>query len=134
LNREMITVTAGILVRDARVFIAKRKAHARLAGKWEFPGGKVEQGETPEVCLKRELEEELGIDATVGDYLGESIYRYDFGTVRILFYRAFWDGKPIVSKDHQEVQWVSLDQLDGYDFAPADIPFVEKLMARHIPF
>ena len=123
----MITVTAAILVKDARVFIAQRKAHARLAGKWEFPGGKVEQGETPEACLKRELKEELAIDATVGDYMDESVYEYDFGTVRILFYRAFWDGRPIASRDHQSVQWVSLEELTQYDFTPADLPLVEKL-------
>jgi len=123
----MITVTAGILVRDARVFVAQRKANKRLAGKWEFPGGKVEPGETPEACLQRELEEELDINVTVGDYMGESIYEYDFGTVRILFYRAFWDGKPIASRDHQNVQWVSLDELNQYDFAAADLAFVEKL-------
>ena len=100
----MITVTAAILVKDSRVFIGKRRANGRLAGKWEFPGGKVEQNETPEDCLKRELQEELDIDATIGHYMGDSIHRYDFGTVRILFYRAFWDGRSIVSKDHQEVK------------------------------
>jgi 8-oxo-dGTP diphosphatase len=128
----MITVTAAILVKDSRVFIGKRRANGRLAGKWEFPGGKVEQNETPEDCLKRELQEELDIDATIGHYMGDSIYRYDFGTVRILFYRAFWDGRSIVSKDHQEVKWSSLDQLNQYDFAPADIPFVEMLMCGQI--
>jgi 8-oxo-dGTP diphosphatase len=130
----MMLVTAAILVRDSRVFIAKRKAHGRLPGKWEFPGGKVEAGETPEACLKRELEEELGIEATVGDCMGESIHRYDFGTVKILFYRAFWEGKGIVSRDHQEVKWISLDQLNEYDFAPADIPFVERLVCGQIGF
>jgi 8-oxo-dGTP diphosphatase len=123
----MITVTAALLIQDSKVLIARRKAHARLGGKWEFPGGKVEKGETAEACLRRELREELDIDATVGQYMGESIYPYDFGTVKILFYRAFWDGKPIVSKDHQEVQWVSMDRLEEYDFAPADVSFVEKL-------
>ena len=128
----MITVTAGILIKGAKVFIAKRKAHAGLAGKWEFPGGKVEQGETPEACLKRELGEELDIHATVGEYMGESIHQYDFGTVRILFYRAFWDGKPIVSKDHQEVQWVPFNELNRYDFVPADLAFVEKIQSGTI--
>jgi 8-oxo-dGTP diphosphatase len=128
----MIAVTAAILVKDAKVFIAQRKANGRLPGKWEFPGGKVERGETPEESLKRELEEELDIDATIGQYMGDSIHRYDFGTVRILFYRAFWEGEDIVSKDHQDVQWVSMDQLNEYDFAPADIPFVERLMRRQI--
>ena len=128
----MITVTAAILVKDSKVCIAKRKASGRLPGKWEFPGGKIEQNESPEACLKRELEEELEIKATVGDFMDESMYQYDFGAVRVLFYRAFWDDTPIVSKDHQEVRWVPLDELKGFDFAPADIAFVEKLVGGRI--
>ena len=124
----MITVTAGILFKHSRVFIAKRKAAGRLPGKWEFPGGKVEDGETPEEGLKRELEEELGIEAVVGDYLGEWIHRYDFGTVKLLFYRVYWDGGDVSSKDHDEYGWVALDELKRYDFAPADRPFVKTLM------
>jgi 8-oxo-dGTP diphosphatase len=130
----MTTVTAGVLQRNGKIFIAQRNADKRLPGKWEFPGGKVEQGETPEKCLARELSEELNIDVTVGDYLGESIYRYDFGVVKILFYRVFWTGKDLVSKDHQAVQWVSMDQLSRYDFAPADISFIEKLESGQIAF
>jgi len=128
----MITVTAGILFKDSRVFIGKRKPAGRLAGRWEFPGGKVEGGETPEACLKRELEEELEIEAMVGDRLGESLYGYDFGTVKVLFFRVYWDGGEIHSKDHDEYGWVPLDQLKGYDFVPADRPFVERLVEGDI--
>jgi len=127
----MITVTAGILFRDTRVFIARRKAGGRLPGKWEFPGGKVESGETPEQSLKRELQEELEIDAVVGDRLGESIHRYDFGTVKVLFYRVYWNGEEINSKDHDEYGWVLLDELKSYDFVPADRPIVKRLMNGH---
>ena len=124
----MITVTAGILFKDSRVFIAKRKATGKLPGKWEFPGGKVEDGETPEESLKRELQEELEIEADVGNFLGEYVHRYDFGTVKLLFYRVYWDGGAVSSKDHDEYGWVALDELKRYDFAPADWPFVKRLM------
>jgi 8-oxo-dGTP diphosphatase len=124
----MITVTAGIFLKDSMVFIARRRRTGRLPGKWEFPGGKVEDGETPEAGLKRELREELEIDAAVGDYLGENIHQYDFGTVRLLFYRVYWDGGEITSRDHDEYGWVPLDKLNGYDFAPADWPFVKRLV------
>ncbi len=124
----MITVTAGILLKDYRVFIGKRKPTGRLPGKWEFPGGKVEDGETPKESLKRELEEELEIDAVVGDCLGENIHRYDFGTVKLLFYRVYWDGGDVSSKDHEEYGWVALDELRRYDFVPADWPFVRRLI------
>jgi 8-oxo-dGTP diphosphatase len=128
----MITVTAAILVKNSKILIAKRRPAARLPNKWEFPGGKIEQGETPEQCLKRELKEELEIEVTVGNYIEESIYRYDFGTVRLLFYRVYWNGKSIVSKDHQEVRWVSLDDLREMDFAAADVSFVDKLRRGEI--
>ena len=75
----MIDVTAAILNYNERLLIAQRKATGKLPNKWEFPGGKVESGETPEDCLKREMEEEFSIDVSVGEYLGESIYHYDHG-------------------------------------------------------
>jgi 8-oxo-dGTP diphosphatase len=124
----MIEVAAGILVRDSKILIAKRKAGGELAGKWEFPGGKIESGETPEACLKRELTEELGIKSTVGDHLWDGTYHYDFGTVRLLVYRVYWEGDTIVAKDHEEYKWVTPADLKEYDFAPADLPFVERLV------
>ncbi len=124
----MITVTAGILLKESQVFIAKRRPTGRLPGKWEFPGGKVEDGETPEQGLKRELEEELEIEAIVGEFLGENIHRYDFGTVRLLFFRVYWDGAEIHSRDHDAYEWVPLTALGNYDFAPADRPFVKRLV------
>ncbi|MDY6953789.1 MAG: (deoxy)nucleoside triphosphate pyrophosphohydrolase [Thermodesulfobacteriota bacterium] len=126
----MITVTAGVLFRETRVFIARRKSAGRLAGKWEFPGGKVEDGETAEESLKRELKEELEIEAVVGDCLGESIHRYDFGTVKVLFFHVHWAGGEIHSRDHDQYRWVPLDELHRYDFVPADWPFVRRLMNR----
>jgi 8-oxo-dGTP diphosphatase len=124
----MITVTAGVLFKGSTAFIAKRKPFGRLPGKWEFPGGKVEDGETPEQCLERELKEELEIEAAVADCLGESVHGYDFGTVRVLFFRVHWDGGKIGSKDHDEYRWVPLDELERYDFVPADRAFVKRLM------
>ena len=123
----MMMVTAGILLKDTRVFIAKRRSTGRLPGKWEFPGGKVEPGETPEQGLRRELSEELEIEAIVGNCLGENVHRYNFGTVRILFYRVYWDGGEMRSRDHEGYAWAPLDQLMNYDFAPADWPFVKRL-------
>lgn len=73
--------------------------------------------------------EELEIDATVGAFLGETIHRYDFGMVRLLFYRVHWDGSEIRSNDHEACAWVRLDELTDYDFAPADWSFVKRLMS-----
>jgi 8-oxo-dGTP diphosphatase len=124
---KMKQVTAAILIKDAKILIAKRKADDRQANKWEFPGGTVEQDESPEACLKREMQEEFGIEVTIGEYIGESIYPYSHGVIKLLAYRAHWASGKIVLKDHADYRWVSSAQLTGYDFAAADIPIVEKL-------
>lgn len=73
----MIDVTAAIIRRNGKVLIAKRSSTSSLPNKWEFPGGKIDDGETPEECLKRELQEEFDIIVDVGDYLTESVYQYE---------------------------------------------------------
>ena len=128
----MIDVTAAILIKDGRVLIAKRKATDRLANKWEFPGGKVEDNETPEECLKREMQEELGIDVTVGKYLGESTYHYDHGSIKLLAFHTYWKGGDISLEAHDDYKWILLEQFKEIDFAPADITFVEKLRSGEI--
>ena len=128
----MITVTASILVKDNRVLIAKRSATDKLPNKWEFPGGKLEDGESPEECLKRELQEELGITTSIGEFLGSSEYEYDHIHIRLKFFRTEWIGGDIYPTEHDEVAFVSLEEMGTYDFAPADIPFVNKLIGGEI--
>jgi 8-oxo-dGTP diphosphatase len=128
----MQTVTAAILARDGKILIARRPDTDTLANKWEFPGGKVEDGETPEVCLARELKEELGIEVRVGIFLGESLYHYEHGSIRLLAYRTYWAAGELDPKVHAEIRWASLSELDLYAFAPADIPFVKKLVNHEL--
>jgi 8-oxo-dGTP diphosphatase len=128
----MKRVTAAILVDDGRVLITKRKSTDRLQNKWEFPGGSIEDGETPEKCLQRELKEELDIDVSIGDYLGESIYPYEHVTIRLLAYRSVWNHGDINLKVHADFAWVTLNEIGDYDFTPADIPFVEKIRRGEI--
>ena len=128
----MQAVTAAILAKDGKILIARRPASSRLARLWEFPGGKVEDGETPEACLARELREELNIEVSIGAFLGESIYHYEHGSIRLLAYETFWKSGIIEPKEHDEIRWVSLGELDCYEFAPADIPFVRRLKAGAI--
>lgn len=123
------TVTAAVLCQNGKLLIARRPASDKLANKWEFPGGKMEDGETPEACLARELKEELGIEANVGAFLGESIHRYRHGAVRLLAYQACWKNGELEPKVHSAITWVPVGELDHYDFAPADVPFVKKLMS-----
>jgi 8-oxo-dGTP diphosphatase len=130
----MIEVTAAILFNNDQLLIAQRRSTGRLPNKWEFPGGKVEPGETPEECLKREMDEEFSIDVSVGEFLGESIYHYDHGSIKLLAYRATWIAGDLILKDHKAIEWVKIDEIINYDFAPADIPFVEKIRRGEIEF
>jgi 8-oxo-dGTP diphosphatase len=123
----MTKVTAAILIKDGKILIAKRKGGDHQANKWEFPGGKVKQNETPQACLKREMQEEFGINISVGRIFGESIYHYDYGSIKLRAYLASLESGKLTPKAHSEFRWISRDQLSEYDFAPADIPFVKKL-------
>lgn len=129
---KIFKVTAAILEKDDRIIIAQRKNSDHLSGLWEFPGGKIEPGETPEECLTRELKEELGIDVKVSEFLGSNIHHYDYISIELMAYRAFWVGGTITINDHNDYRWVTINQLNNFDFAPADIPFVDMLRRGQI--
>jgi 8-oxo-dGTP diphosphatase len=122
-------VTAAIMMKGDRVLIAKRKAGVTSMGGWEFPGGKIEEGESPEACLAREMQEELGILVEVGSFFGESVYDYNDGTIELRAYWTRWISGDMRLNVHDEVRWVKLDMLQGFDFLPADVPLAEKLAA-----
>lgn len=124
------TVTAAILEQDGCVLLAQRPESDPLAYLWEFPGGKVEHGETPQECLRREMEEELGIHVEVLSFFGESHYRYDHGEIQLKAYRVRWVSGQIRPTAHADVRWVPLDHLDRYPVAPADRPLVRLLAAE----
>lgn len=121
-------VTAAILAKDGRVLIARRGAGDSLAYKWEFPGGKIEGNESPEECLRRELSEEFKIEVEVGAYFGDSVYHYDQGAIRLLAYHTRWLSGELQPVVHDEFRWVAPENLEGFDFAPADIPLVQRLI------
>ena len=122
-----VEVLAGIIARDGKFLIGRRKAAKRLGGFWEFPGGKREPNETPQQCLEREIWEEFGIRIRAGEFLAESSHTYAFGAIRLLAYRAeYLSGDPVPT-DHDEIRWIRPDELGNFTFAPADIPIVERL-------
>jgi len=123
----MKEVTAAIILRNHQVLIAQRADDDTLSGKWEFPGGKTEPGETPQECLKREIKEELDVNIEVLDFFGESIYTYQSGTIKLLAYWCKWISGNFTLRVHNQIVWANQSELDSYDFSPADIPFVEKL-------
>jgi 8-oxo-dGTP diphosphatase len=128
----MQTVTAAILIRGDKVFIGQRKFGKQLANLWEFPGGKMEGGETPQECLVREMREEFGTEVTIREFFGESTYDYEHGSIRLLAYFVDWTDGQMIPVDHQDCRWVSFDDLENYEFVPADVPLVQKLRkAKH---
>jgi 8-oxo-dGTP diphosphatase len=122
-----IDVTAAIMVRDNHVFAARRIPGAHMAGFWEFPGGKIEAGETPEACLSRELHEEFGITTIVGDFFGESLFDYGTKIIRLMAYRVEHVAGDFKLLAHDELRWLSLDELDQVKWAPADVTLVDQL-------
>jgi 8-oxo-dGTP diphosphatase len=120
-------VTAGIIEQDGRIFIAKRRPGKHMGGKWEFPGGKIEPGESPEESLARELEEELAVQAQIGEFLCRCPFEGDGVSLELLVYRArITSGTPQL-REHQEMRWVRPEELLSYDLADSDRRVVEKL-------
>ena len=119
-----VVVVAAVLVRDGAVLACRRAAHKDAAGLWEFPGGKVEAGETPQEALARELREELGVDVRVGSLLERSVT----GRVDLACYAATLAGRPpTASTDHDALEWRRPRALGGLEWAPADRPVVAVL-------
>lgn len=123
----VINVTAAIIENKDKILIAKRKQGVHLEGKWEFPGGKIEPGETPEEGLARELAEEFGITAKISDFLAESNFDYGDRQIKLLGYKAKYVSGEFKLNAHDEIKWVGPQELKNHDFAAADIPLVEKL-------
>lgn len=123
----MIVVTAAVIVKDGKVFAARRGKGKHLQGCWEFPGGKLEQGESPEECLDRELVEEFDIESQVGHLVGESIYDYGEKVIKLIAYRVTHISGEFELHDHDEMRWLSIENLMDVEWAPADIPLLENV-------
>jgi 8-oxo-dGTP diphosphatase len=133
MNRKTLVV-AGVLTRNGKVLIGQRQVGDRHALKWEFPGGKVESRETPRAALRRELQEELGIEALVGPELA----RYEQSTggrapLVLLFFRVDdFSGEPQAAA-FEQILWEEPRELPKYDFLDGDLDFVRRLARGAIP-
>lgn len=123
-------VVAAIIENEGRVLVARRRKGIRSGGFWEFPGGKLEPGETPERGLERELAEELGLETRTGELLCSVVYRGRGLALELLAYRVLsFEGEPRLS-DHDAVRWVEPSALDESAFTEPDRPVVRMLAAR----
>lgn len=124
----MKEVTAAVITRNGKILIAQRPAGKTLAHHWEFPGGKLEIGETLPQCLKRELKEELNLEAEIGEFITTSNFIYEFGTINLhAFFVSIAPEVEVISNEHEQIKWISPDEFDNYLFPPADLPIVAKL-------
>jgi mutator protein MutT len=123
----VIQVAAGLICREGRYLIARRKAGAHLGGLWEFPGGKRESGESLEDCLHRELREELGIDVMAPIPFRVIQHAYPEKTVEMHFFRCAVRRGEAQALECEEIRWVTPRELSQYDFPPADQPLLEAL-------
>ena len=122
-----IIVIAGLISNNGKYLIAKRNMSKSLGGLWEFPGGKLSDDETSQECLKRELMEELHIDAEVGSFICKNTHEYNDFTIELHLYEVNSFSGEVIQTEHEEIQWVPLSEFNGYVFAPADIPLINKL-------
>lgn len=125
-----IQVSAAAIINKGKIFIAQRNQEDELAGKWEFPGGKVEANESPKECLKRELFEEFGIDSKVLASFGESHFDYEHKHVHLLGYLVQHLQGEFTLHVHQDYKWISINELDQIDWAPADVELTKQLKEK----
>jgi 8-oxo-dGTP diphosphatase len=124
-------VVAAVIERDGKILICQRKPSQRHPLKWEFPGGKLEPGETPVDAIARELQEELGIRASIGPEIANYQYAYSGSApIQLVFYRVTEFEGPMENRVFQQIQWEARERLPEYDFLEGDIDFVRGLGSK----
>lgn len=126
----MKKVIAAIIVKDNKYLIAQRAKKDANYEKWEFPGGKVEAGETDQECLKRELFEEFGVASDIGDYLCSSFFKCNDQDYEMRAYFVTYFSDAFTLFEHKQIRWVSSDEFSHYDFPEPDLPIIQALISH----
>ena len=123
----MALVTAALIRDKHKILIAQRGRSKRFGWQWEFPGGKVRSDETPEVCLRREIREELNLDIQVGEHFCTVHHKYpDFQIELMAFWCSIVSGS-LQLVEHEQVRWVTITEMSQYDFVEADLDVIASL-------
>jgi len=133
MEKNIRQVVAAVIEKDGKVLVARRKPGLVAGGLWEFPGGKLEDGETAEKCLERELEEELGVNARVGDLLCSVPFSGALAAFELLVFRAELLSDSFRLTDHDEIRWQAPGDMDETLFSKPDRPVVRMLAGREEP-
>lgn len=123
-----LNVVAAVLADGSKFFAAKRPDSTHLGGKWEFPGGKIEEGETHEEAITREMKEEFLVDITVGTFIGDVLHQYPDKLIHLFFYAVEISGGELTPVEHPAVGWFDFDGLLKADLAGGDMVFAEKFL------
>jgi mutator protein MutT len=126
--RQPVRVVAGVLERADRVLLARRRPEDHQGGKWEFPGGKVEPGESEQEALEREFQEEFGVEVGARERLGANLYTYPDKCVELIAWRAEYRAGEFHPVAHDALAWVKREALGRYEVAAADRFIVEILL------
>ena len=124
-------VSACVAIDNGRVLLTRRAPGQKLEGMWEFPGGKLEDGESIQECLERELLEELGVEATAGEILTESVYEYPGGAIKLVAMLTTLASKEFNLSVHDIAEWSPILDILKYELAPADVPIAAEVIKRH---
>jgi 8-oxo-dGTP diphosphatase len=131
--KKHIHVVGAAIVHEGKILCAQRPEWQLLPLMWEFPGGKIEPGESPEEALRREIMEEMGCAIEVGGQIEHTVHEYDFGIVHLTtFYCKLLSGTPVLT-EHARAEWLAKEELDSLEWAPADLPAVRKIMRDPLP-
>jgi 8-oxo-dGTP diphosphatase len=122
-------VVGAAITRGGACLVAQRGPRMSLAGKWEFPGGKVEAGESPQAALAREIAEELGLEIAVGPLLGGGTATVGSRVIRLDVYAATVTAGTVSLREHAQLAWATADELPGFDWAEADLPCLSPVAA-----
>jgi MutT/NUDIX family protein len=127
MSKKIINVVAAAIEKDGKFFCAQRPEGKSLGGFWEFPGGKLEEGESPEQALIREIKEELNSEIKIVSYINEASYNYDFGAVVMKTYHAKLISGNLELLEHQNSTWLAPHELSTINWAPVDRPAVKTI-------
>jgi 8-oxo-dGTP diphosphatase len=127
----MKQVAAAIIFYGEKILVTRRAPGEKLAGYWEFPGGKIKASETPQGCIVRELFEELGVHAMAGEIIARSIYEYPEGVIELIAIECKVKELQINLTVHDSYEFLQPDELLGIKLAPADIEIAEEVIRRH---